>query len=163
MNREEHHGTKLLHEVKCELAREVLRSSGDLRFSATGWSMLPSIRPGETLVVKRVRSEQVRIGDVILTGRDSWLRAHRVVSIVGNGDRRQWITQGDALSTPDPPVNQTELLGRVVYSIRDGKCTPILSELSVIQSVLATIVRSSVPAARALVYLNRRRQVKASS
>jgi hypothetical protein len=158
MNREEHLASEASHTTKCELAHEVLRSFGDLRFSATGWSMLPSIFPGATLVVERVGAEQVCIGDVVLTRCDRGLRAHRVGSIVGNGNSRRWITQGDALSAPDPPVNEDELLGRVVYLIRGGTCIPIPSELSVIQALLAKIVRCSTPAARALVYLNRRNQ-----
>ncbi len=31
--------------LQCELAAEVLRSFGTLRFPATGWSMFPAIRP----------------------------------------------------------------------------------------------------------------------
>jgi hypothetical protein len=157
MSREDQN-SQALHTAKCDLAHEVLRSFGDLRFAATGWSMLPSIFPGETLIVERVGGEQVCIGDVVLTGRDGGLRAHRVVSIIGNGDGRQWVTRGDALSVPDPPVKHAELLGRVVYLIRGGKCIPIPPELDVIQAVLAKIVRRSIPAARALVYLNRRHQ-----
>ena len=42
------------HAVKCELAAEVLRSSGRLRLQVTGWSMLPSIWPGDTLTVEQV-------------------------------------------------------------------------------------------------------------
>lgn len=158
MNREEHPSMEALHKTRCELAREVLFKFGDLRFAATGWSMLPSIWPGETLVVERVSPGRVRIGDVILTGRDSGLRAHRVVSIVGSGKIRRWITQGDALALPDTSVNEDELLGRVVYLIRGRKCIPVPAELSVIENMLAKIVRRSAPAARALVYLNRRHQ-----
>jgi hypothetical protein len=155
MNRE-NQDPQALQSAKCDLAGEVLNSFGRLCFAATGWSMLPSIWPGETLVVERINPEQVRIGDVVLTGRDSGLRAHRVASIIGTGETRRWITQGDALSVPDLPVNQAELLGRVVYLIRNRKCIPVPVELTVIESLLAKIVRRSVPAARALVYLNRR-------
>lgn len=158
MNREKHQDSEALHRAKCELAGEVVNFFGSLRFAATGWSMLPSIWPGEMLVVERINPEQVHIGDVVLCGRDSRLRAHRVVSIIGSGETRRWVTQGDALSTPDPPVNADELLGRVVYLIRGRKCIPVPPELSVIESLLAKIVRRSPPAARALVYLNRRHQ-----
>jgi len=37
------------HALKCELAGEVLRSSGRLRLKVSGSSMLPVIRPGDTL------------------------------------------------------------------------------------------------------------------
>jgi signal peptidase I len=148
--------------AKCELACEVLRSFGGLRFSATGWSMLPAIFPGDTLVVERVSGDQVKVGQVVLVGRDGRLCAHRVVSreIVskeedsGNPHRR-WITQGDAMPIPDPPVKENELLGRVNYVIRAGRCVAVPTELSLAAKLTGKIARRSFFAARALVYLHR--------
>ncbi len=142
--------------VKCALAVEVLRSFGTLRFAATGWSMLPTVWPGETLVVERVEPDQVRVGDVVLVGREGGLCAHRVVAKAGELGDVRIITQGDAMPAPDQPVIESELLGRVTYLIRAGKCVPVPAELSVVESLTAKIVRRSVPAARALVYLQRR-------
>lgn len=144
--------------LKCELAAEVLRSFGTLRFAATGWSMLPSVWPGETLVVERVTQDQVRIGDLVLVGREGRLCAHRVVDKVDDAESHQWITQGDALPAPDRPVVGNELLGRVAYLIRGGRLMTVPAELGVIGNVVAKVVRRSVPAARALVYLNRMRR-----
>ncbi len=141
--------------VKCELAGEVLRSFGSLRFAATGWSMLPSVWPGDTLVVNRITPDQVHIGDVVLVGRDGRLCAHRVVSTVGDSQNPQWITQGDALPAPDRPVTKNELLGKVSYVIRAGKLIAVPAELNGVKRLTANIVRRSVPAARALVYLHR--------
>lgn len=140
--------------VKSELAAEVLRSFGTLRFAATGWSMLPSIWPGETLVVERVEPHQVRIGDVVLVGREGRLCAHRVVSTVEGSGTPQWFTQGDAMSVPDCPVAENELLGRVAYVIRSGKNVTLSTELSAPAKVIAKIVRRSFFAARVLVSLH---------
>ena len=41
------------HALKCELAAESLRLSGRLRLRVTGWSMLPTICPGDTLIIER--------------------------------------------------------------------------------------------------------------
>jgi signal peptidase I len=144
--------------LKCELAAEVLRSFGTLRFAATGWSMLPSIWPGETLVVERVNQDQVRIGDVVLVGREGRLCAHRVIGTSGGPENQQWITQGDAQPVPDLPVAGDELLGRVTYLIRARKLVPVPARLSVVENLVAKIVRRSTPAARAFIYLNRMRQ-----
>lgn len=149
--------------LKCELAGDVLRSFGSLRFAATGWSMLPSVWPGETLVVERVEPDRVRVGDLVLVGREGRLCAHRVVGITAGAGNRRWITQGDALPVPDRPVAAHELLGRVTYLIRAGRLIPVPAELSVIDNVIAKVVRRSVPAARALVYLNRLRHVSQKS
>jgi len=144
--------------LKCDLATEVLHSFGSLRFAATGWSMLPAVWPGDTLVVDRVGQDQVRIGDVVLVGREGTLCAHRIIGAAGGTDNRQWITQGDGLPKPDRPVAGNELLGRVTYLIRAGRLIPVPAELSVVESLVAKVIRRSVPAARALVYLNRMRQ-----
>jgi signal peptidase I len=140
--------------VRCDLACEVLRSFGSLRFRATGWSMLPTVWPGDTLVVKRVSPDQVHAGDVVLVGREGRLCAHRVVSAQDSG-RLHWITQGDAMPAPDRPVSASELLGRVDYLIRAGRLIQVPSALTMAESLVAKIVQRSVPAARALVYLHR--------
>jgi signal peptidase I len=155
MRQNDHSRSAVGSAVKCELAAEVLRSFGTLRFAATGWSMLPSVWPGETLVVERVQPDQVRIGDVVLVGREGSLCAHRVIGTKGDPENRQWITQGDALPAPDRPVAANELLGRVSYLIRAGKLIAVPAELSVVERLTAKMVRRSVPAARALVYLHR--------
>jgi signal peptidase I len=139
--------------VKCELAGEVLRSFGNLRFEATGWSMLPSVWPGDTLMVDRVSGDQVHVGDVVLVGRDGRLCAHRVVSRSENKENPIWITQGDAMAAPDRPVTESELLGRVSYLVRAGRLIAVRPELSAVERLTAKIVGQSVPAARALVYL----------
>ena len=149
--------------LKCEIAGEVLRSFGSLRFAATGWSMLPAIWPGDTLVVDRISSEQVRVGDVVLIGRAGRLCAHRVISIAFDSGTVCWITRGDAMAAPDRPVSEGELLGRVSYLIREGKLVAVGAELSVVERLLAGIVRRSVPAARALVYLHGRLQTPKES
>jgi signal peptidase I len=141
------------HALKCELAGEVLRSFGSLRFAATGWSMLPTVWPGDTLVVERVSQDEVRIGDVVLVGREGRLCAHRVVSQAEDHGNPRWITQGDAMPAPDRPVMENELLGRVAYLIRAGKLVAVPAGLSTVQSLIAQVVRRSVPAARVLVYL----------
>jgi signal peptidase I len=145
--------------VRCELAAEVLRSFGTLQFAAKGWSMLPSVWPGETLVVNRVSQDQVRVGDVVLVGRDGRLCAHRVVSVAEGAGSPQWITQGDANSAPDRPVSEGELLGRIDYLIRAGRLVPVPAKLSLVEQLIAKIVRRSTTAARALVYLHRMAEI----
>lgn len=158
MNRVGHPESAAGSSLKCELAAEVLRSFGTLRFAATGWSMLPTVWPGETLVVERVKPEKIRIGDLVLVGRDSGLCAHRVIGTAGDLEHPQWITQGDALPVPDRPVAGNELLGRVTYLIRGGRLIEVPAQLSMVENLVAKVVRRSTPAAPALVYLHRMRQ-----
>lgn len=141
--------------IKCDLAREVLRSFGTLRFPASGRSMLPALWPEDTLVVESVVANQVHIGDVVVVGRRGSLCAHRVIRVEGDVENPRWITQGDALPAPDLPVFENELLGRVAYVIRAGKLIPVLEDSSVVKRVTARILRRSVPAARALIFMHR--------
>jgi hypothetical protein len=62
------------------------------------------------------------------------------------------------MSAPDRPVSENELLGRVTYLIRAGRLVALPAELGVAAKLIAKIVRRSVPAARALVYLHGRVQ-----
>ena len=99
------------HALKCELAAESLRSSGTLRLQVTGWSMLPSVWPGDTLVVESVDRNAVSEGDIVLFGRDRRLFAHRVVtnaSAPGDGI----VTWGDAMPAPDSPVSDDGTAGQ---------------------------------------------------
>jgi signal peptidase I len=146
--------TAELAAAKCDLACEVLRSFGGVRFAATGWSMLPSIWPGDTLVVERANRDQIRVGDVVLVGREGRLCAHRVIGACGDPRNQKWITQGDAQTAPDPPVAESELQGRIAYLIREGRCVAVPAKLSAVEGLVAKVVRRSVPAARVLVYLH---------
>jgi hypothetical protein len=148
--------TDRLAALKCELAGEVLRTFGELRFTATGWSMLPVIFPRDTLVVERVQPDNLVVGDVALVGRDGRLCAHRLVSMVADAEFPKWITRGDGMPGPDRPVFANELLGRVVYLIRAGKLLVVPTKLSVAEKLVAKMVQLSRPTARALVYLQQR-------
>jgi hypothetical protein len=79
---------------------------------------------------------------------------------VGVAESYQWITQGDALPVPDRPVAGNELLGRVTHLIRGGMLMTVPTELGVIDNVIAKVVRRSVPAARALLFLNGMRRTR---
>src|SRR5271169_5683553 len=97
----------------CELAAEVLRTSGRLRLRATGASMLPAVWPGDILSVQRHEAVNALPGDIVLFGREGRLVAHRVVERSICRDGIQWVTRGDSVDGNDPPVSSHELLGRV--------------------------------------------------
>jgi len=146
------------HALKCELAGDVLRSSGVLRLRVMGWSMLPAVWPGDTLVIERVDSSAVSEGDIVLFRRDRRLFAHRLVARSNPDGEAKVLTRGDAMPQPDPLVSDHDLLGKVTFIVRNGKCiepsrTPRLSERAV-----AALVRSSEVAARVVVGVHGLRQ-----
>lgn len=142
--------------LKCELAAEVLRSSGKLRLQVTGWSMLPSVLPADTLMIERATREQVSNGDIVLFLREGRLFAHRVVANA-NGRQEsdlQIVTQGDAMATPDPAVRESELLGKINFIVRNGKLIEPGRKLDFSQRAVAMLVRRSSSAARLVVGLH---------
>jgi signal peptidase I len=142
------------HSVKCELAGEVLRSSGKLRLQVTGWSMLPSVLPGDTLVVEHATGDCIANGDIVLFEREKRIFAHRVISrfIVPRSKTLKILTRGDSMARPDPPVSENELLGKVSYIVRNGKCIQPSRSLRLSERAMAALARRSQVAARVVVH-----------
>jgi len=139
------------HALRCDLAGEILRSSGALRLGVTGWSMLPTLWPGDTLTIERTSSDAVVPGDIILFARDRRFFVHRVV---GKGSGEQGIqTRGDAMPQMDPPISDRELLGRVVSIVRNGKSLEPRAFNAASRSV-AALVRRTPAAARVAVAMH---------
>jgi signal peptidase I len=105
------------HDARCELVVEVVRRFGTARVRVTGSSMLPAIRPGDTVWFRRCDADAARVGDVILFVRDGRLFAHRVTRRVGHC----LVTQGDGLPAPDGPVSPGEVVGRASRILRQGR------------------------------------------
>jgi signal peptidase I len=106
----------------CELAEEVLCSSGRLRLKVNGSSMLPAIWPGDIITIVRDGLNEASIGDVVLFGREGRLVAHRIIRRTSTEAGPQWTTRGDSLARADWPVLSTnELLGRVTAIARGSR------------------------------------------
>lgn len=129
--------------TKCDLAGQVLRSFGTLRLRVTGSSMLPSLWPGDLLLIHREDFGRISTGDIVLFTRGGRLFAHRVVSSAGQRGGEQLVTRGDALRAPDPPVTSAELLGRVCLIVRAGKWTAPRAGLSLCGFLLAALMSRS--------------------
>ncbi len=125
-------------ELHCEMAAELLRGRGTLQFRALGSSMIPSLWPGDILKICPGQIADVNAGEIVLFSRESLLVAHRVVRNCGSA----LITRGDSLPFTDPPVG-SELLGRVVGVIRDGREIQLQPGLSLPLRLLAWLVRHS--------------------
>ena len=98
--------------VKCALFAQIISRCGNAKFKALGTSMLPSIWPGDTLIVQREDATGLVAGDVAVYLRFNRLFAHRVVRLV-NEPVVSLVTRGDAMESDDPPVLAHEIVGRV--------------------------------------------------
>lgn len=136
--------------VKCQLAAETLRQSGKLRLQVMGWSMLPTIWPGDILIIERAQHSAVSQGDIVLFGREQRFFVHRIVK-KATQDPSGLLTQGDAMESPDPPVEEHDLLGKVSLIVRNGRCIQPNRKLNIFDRAVANLVRLSENGARVIV------------
>lgn len=136
------------HAINCSLSGEVLALSGALRLRVNGWSMLPTIWPGDTLIILAVSTAEVQSGDIVVFEREGRLFVHRVIGPISSGEIR---TRGDAMPQADPPITHQQLLGRVSCIIREHKQIFPHRKLRVRERAIAGIIRCSDTGARLIV------------
>jgi len=121
---------------KLELTTKVLRSRGMVRLKAFGTSMLPTIWPGDALVIKGMPSDRFASGDVVLVDTGQGIRVHRLVQKDGS----HWITRGDAMPQNDPAVRCEDVLGKVLEIHRHEQTIAPDSSLPVLRRFLAAVL-----------------------
>jgi signal peptidase I len=94
------------------LSQDLLAGGLGFRFRARGMSMQPTIRDGEMIWVEPVAIDEIRKRDIILFSEGSTFRAHRVLKL--NPRNGLFHTRGDAGIDMDAPVQECQILGRVV-------------------------------------------------
>ena len=127
-------------QVRLDLAAEVLRRFGEIRFIARGSSMIPSIFPGDLLIVRSQRIADSCHGQIVLCLREGRFWAHRLMRKWREGSRFVLATRGDALSQEDPALDEGQMLGRVTSIVRYGQ--PM--DLGEMETLSARVLRWSV-------------------
>jgi hypothetical protein len=92
--------------------------SGPLRLRVRGRSMLPTLRPGDEVVVHPATAEVLAPGDWIVVRDAQGVYLHRYL---GRRNGRV-LTKGDGHRALDPSWPPDAVLGRVVEAQRDGRC-----------------------------------------
>jgi signal peptidase I len=102
-----------------ELVADLLQQHGEARMRANGTSMLPSIRPGDIVVIERAAIYEIPPGAIAFWRRGEQLVAHRVTERTADGSGNlQLVTRGDRQQHCDEPIAAAQLLGRVTWVIR---------------------------------------------
>lgn len=78
---------------------------------ATG-SMSNTIEIGDVVIVKITK--EVKENEIIVYSEDNNFITHRLIKIDENG---KFITKGDANNSEDKPIEETQILGKVIYII----------------------------------------------
>ena len=97
------------HTQKLQLVSGILYSTGTVKIKAFGTSMLPTIWPGDVLVIEAIPQDKLVCSELVAVETPDGLRVHRLLS----KDESHWITRGDAMPQDDPPISPEEILGRV--------------------------------------------------
>jgi signal peptidase I len=113
-------------ELACGLAGEVVRNFGEVRLRVFGTSMVPSVFPGDLVLIHRANMEEISIGEIVLFLQIGRLFVHRVVdrkvmTVAGGREESFLITRGDRQRYNDSPVSSSQLLGRVVSIEREHR------------------------------------------
>ena len=121
------------------LIKEVLKTGHSVELPATGYSMFPTLRPGDRVVVKPLaKGELPLMGSVVVcvnTGATAQLRncaidqrhnvilvMHRLIEIKNDDSGNSLlITRGDSARETDKPWRQEQLLGSAISYKRRRK------------------------------------------
>jgi signal peptidase I len=122
---------------RCSLAAEALQSWSVLKLRATGVSMLPTLWPGDLITVRSVPPEQVEPGEIVLYMRQNRFFIHRIVSKDLTRDEAFLVTRGDCMAEDDPPIERSELLGKVTEVRRASSILVPSRKLSPFHRLLA--------------------------
>jgi len=98
----------------------VWSSTGLLGFTPTiiaSGSMQPSLNPGDITIVIAAPAATIKIGDIIQYQTADAPVIHRVIDTYTQGNTLWFVTQGDANNAPDDPVNERNIMGKVVFTI----------------------------------------------
>jgi signal peptidase I len=106
-------------EVLPVLLESALQEGAEARFRVDGRSMLPFIRPGDTVYVRRAGGDGARLGDVVAVRGipGGSLLVHRVIKRRG----RAVVLRGDNTIMADGEYPETEVLGVVGAVERQGR------------------------------------------
>lgn len=82
-------------------------------------SMVPAMKIGDIVIVKKIPGAEVKKGDVIMFPLGNMKVTHRVVAVEEDeNSRRMFVTRGDANQSADSdPVNEKAVIGKVVLVI----------------------------------------------
>ena len=120
---------------------EALRASGKLRLRVFGGSMLPSIWPGDVLVIQRTPVAGMGLGDLILYASDSGFIVHRIVKKGADS----FTTRGDSLRVDDQPVPYGRVLGKIAIIERNGVSFAPKDKLRGIERILSLLIGHLTP------------------
>jgi signal peptidase I len=105
----------------------VLRSGNSVKLRAEGYSMFPTLMPGDRVTVRPLSSGKLpEAGSVVVYEDTNGLTLHRLVKVIeSDTGQPQFITRGDSMTEPDSPCQFYQLLGVAVSYKRSERELPV--------------------------------------
>jgi signal peptidase I len=100
-----------------DIITAVLESGNSVELPATGYSMFPTLRPGNRVIVKTLpKGALPDPGSVVVYKHGDILVMHRLLEITEDNVNLQFVTRGDSRMESDKPWTQQQFLGvAVIY------------------------------------------------
>ncbi|MBU1726820.1 MAG: nucleotidyltransferase family protein [Candidatus Omnitrophica bacterium] len=105
-----------------ELSKEIFEQGDTLRFKAQGVSMLPFIRGGDILTIKKAGSGGLHYADILFFySVPGSALVHRLIKKSRYQGKETFSTRGDALVCDDGYISEGNVLGKVIAIERNGR------------------------------------------
>ena len=113
-------GAHALERVMSTALELIKHSEGEYYFQVSGTSMLPLVRAGDYVRIKKI-SGDLRRGDIVVFQKSNGLITHRVLRISRTDDNNKTLlTKGDNSIVPDPPILSSAIIGKVIAIRRNN-------------------------------------------
>ncbi|MFZ0211095.1 MAG: signal peptidase I [Candidatus Acidiferrales bacterium] len=103
----------------------ILSAKGWAFLKVSGKSMLPWIRPGDVVFLRKAKIEEIERGDVVVFESNGSLCVHRMIAPCCSGAEQEkrfgLVTKGDCVAEADEPIFAEEFRGKVAFIYRNGK------------------------------------------
>jgi signal peptidase I len=102
--------------------KAVLESGYSVELPATGYSMFPTLRPGDMVIINPVRPGDLpETGNIVVFNTNSELVIHRLIETAeDNNGERIFITRGDCMKEKDIPLQISQIIGVAAKYKRSG-------------------------------------------
>jgi signal peptidase len=85
--------------------------------AVTGVSMEPTMHTGDLVLMHQVKPGELEVGDIIQFRAGQTRVFHRIVQIEDTAEGRIFVTKGDNNNTPDDPILEGQIEGRIVFTV----------------------------------------------
>jgi signal peptidase I len=104
-----------------------LRVGSTIRFAVSTQSMLPTLAPGDCVIVRGASAAQARVGEIVLIKTDAAWLAHRLIEQRRADEGTLLVTKGDNCPDADGLWSAGRLYGIITMVERDGQRLNLIS------------------------------------